>query len=100
VLATELPDGVTERDVDLCELCARVATAAESFANTVIFAISQPVDVKNPKPPHATMAGNAMRANRRLHRCSSIGLVRPHGVTLRSRARQVSGTRPVVATFS
>jgi hypothetical protein len=72
---------VTKPDVarNLCELYERVAIPAESCANAVIFAISEPAHVKNSKPPQATMAGNGMRANRRLYRCSSIGLAATWG---------------------
>jgi NADP-dependent 3-hydroxy acid dehydrogenase YdfG len=69
----------------LCEGYQRVAIPAESFANTVIFAISQPADVKNSKPRQATMAGNGMSANRRLYRCSSIGLAATWGNLAQSR---------------
>jgi len=46
-VATELPDSVTEADVaqNVRELYERLAIPADSFANMVIFAMSQPEDV-------------------------------------------------------
>jgi NADP-dependent 3-hydroxy acid dehydrogenase YdfG len=46
-VATELPDSITEPDVaaGVRELYARVAISADSFANMVAFAMSQPDDV-------------------------------------------------------
>jgi NADP-dependent 3-hydroxy acid dehydrogenase YdfG len=46
-VATELPDAVTEPDLaqDVRELYELVAIPADSFANMVIFAMSQPDDV-------------------------------------------------------
>jgi NADP-dependent 3-hydroxy acid dehydrogenase YdfG len=46
-VATELPNSVTEPDVaeNVRELYQRVALPAESFANMVVFAMSQPEDV-------------------------------------------------------
>jgi NADP-dependent 3-hydroxy acid dehydrogenase YdfG len=46
-VATELPDSVTEPDVaqNVREIYERVAIPADSFANMVIFTMSQPDDV-------------------------------------------------------
>jgi NADP-dependent 3-hydroxy acid dehydrogenase YdfG len=46
-VATELPESITERDVaeNVRELYERVAISADSFANMVVFAMSQPEDV-------------------------------------------------------
>ncbi len=46
-VATELPDSITEPDVaeNVRELYERVAISADSFANMVAFAMSQPEDV-------------------------------------------------------
>ena len=46
-VATELPDSITEADVaqNVRELYERVAISADSFANMVAFAMSQPEDV-------------------------------------------------------
>jgi NADP-dependent 3-hydroxy acid dehydrogenase YdfG len=46
-VATELPNSITEADVaqSVREVYERVAIAAESFANMVAFAMSQPEDV-------------------------------------------------------
>lgn len=46
-VATELPDSITDADVAgrVRELYARVAISADSFANMVAFAMSQPDDV-------------------------------------------------------
>ena len=46
-MATELPNSVTEPDLaqDVRELYELVAIPADSFANMVIFAMTQPEDV-------------------------------------------------------
>jgi NADP-dependent 3-hydroxy acid dehydrogenase YdfG len=46
-VATELPDSVTEPDVaeNISALYESVAISADSFANMVVFAMSQPADV-------------------------------------------------------
>ena len=46
-VATELPDSVTEPDVaqNVREVYERLAIPADSFANMVIFAMTQPEDV-------------------------------------------------------
>src|SRR5512132_3844755 len=46
-VATELPESITEPDVaeNVRELYERVAISADSFANMVVFAMSQPEDV-------------------------------------------------------